>query len=386
MNLKIYQKTRYQNIYKHVKNKTYAVDISLGYNSLGKRVRTTRTGIADIDTAKEILADSKIKDNIKIKVTNKTIFKDIWPRYTNECVDVMKLSYNTMKKKNYAYKFFISPFFDNFNINDINKNHIINFHAFLKEKNIEDRTRHDIIKILSAFFNWCVKEEIVTKNYVPLVPNFSYKEKEKNIWNAEQFEKYIKVIEQDFDNNPHKAIFTATISKLFFLGGFRLEELLSLKKGMIKKNGVYIEDAVIYQNHVGYVKKDTKTKSSERIVNFGEKMIKTLNDYIHFIDKYCGITLNDDDYIFINVKTMKLYSDNTIRKYINYYGNLAGNPHITPHALRHSHATLLHDLGWDMFDISKRLGHSSTNVTEKIYCHLSNNRRSEIAKNMDDFL
>ncbi len=386
MNLKIYQRTRYQNIYKHIKNKTYAVDISLGYNSLGKRVRTTRTGIVDIDTAKEILADSKIKDTIKIKVTNKIIFKDTWSRYISECIDIMKLSYNTMKKKNYAYKFFISPFFDNFNINDINKNYIINFHVFLKEKNIEDRTRHDIVKILSAFFNWCVKEEIVTKNYVPLIPNFSYKEKEKNIWNAEQFEKYIKIIEQDFDSNPLKAIFTATISKLFFLGGFRLEELLSLKKGMIKENGVYIEDAVIYQNHVGYVEKDTKTKSSERIVNFGEKMIKTLNDYIDFIDKYCGITLNNNDYIFINVKTMKLYSDNTIRNYINYYGNLANNPHITPHALRHSHATLLHDLGWDMFDISKRLGHSSTNITEKIYCHLSNNRRSEIAKNMDDFL
>lgn len=386
MNLKIYQKTRYQNIYKHIKNKTYAVDISLGYNELGKRVRTTRTGILDIDAAKEILADAKLKDNIKIKVTNKIIFADVWSKYIDECVNVMKLSYNSMKKKNYAYKHFIAPFFNNFNVNDINKNHIVKFHEFLKAKDIEDRTRHDIVKLLSAFFNWCVKEEIVTKNYVSIVPNFSYKEKEKNIWNAEQFEKYIKEIEKSFETNPNKAIFTVTISKLFFLGGIRLEELLAMKKGIIKQNGIHVSKAVIYENGIGYVEKDTKTTSSVRIVDFGDKMIKVINDYINFLDKYCGIILNDDDYIFINPKTKKLYSDNTIRKYINYYGDLAGNPHITPHALRHSHATLLHDLGWDMFDISKRLGHSSTNITEKIYCHLSSNRRNEIAKSMDDFL
>lgn len=32
MNLKIYEKTKYNNIYKHRKNGTYAVDLSLGYN------------------------------------------------------------------------------------------------------------------------------------------------------------------------------------------------------------------------------------------------------------------------------------------------------------------------------------------------------------------
>lgn len=386
MNLKIYQKTRYQNIYKHIKNKTYAVDISLGYNELGKRVRTTRTGILDIDAAKEILADAKLKDNIKIKINNKSKFKDVWNNYIKDCINIKKLEYNTMKKKNYAYSHHISIFFDNYNINDIGKMHISKFHEFLNTKDIEDRTRHDIIKILSAFFNWCAKEEIVNKNPVSLIPNFKYIDKEKAIWTPEHFDKYIINIEQDVINNPHRAIFTATISKLFFLGGIRLEELLAIKKRIINEYGIKIKEAVIYQVGIGYVEKDTKTTSSERVVDFNEKMIKVLTDYIDFIEKYSGIVLEDDDYIFINPKTMKLYSDNTIRKYINYYGNLAGNPHITPHALRHSHATLLHDLGWDMFDISKRLGHSSTNITEKIYCHLSSDRRKKIAENMDQFL
>ena len=55
MNLKIYEKTKYNNIYKHRKNGTYAVDLSLGYNQFGKRIRTTKTGFSTEKEAKLFL-------------------------------------------------------------------------------------------------------------------------------------------------------------------------------------------------------------------------------------------------------------------------------------------------------------------------------------------
>ena len=96
MNLKIYQKTRYQNIYKHIKNKTYAVDISLGYNELGKRVRTTRTGILDVVKSMngnleildkrfvggEVVGDILVKYSPNLNAT--TIDKEIIPRLIDE--------------------------------------------------------------------------------------------------------------------------------------------------------------------------------------------------------------------------------------------------------------------------------------------------------------
>ena len=91
--------------------------------------------------------------------------------------------------------------------------------------------------------------------------------KEKQIWTLEQYNKFINTLKQDKENK-FKAILTATITTLFFLGGFRLEELLSIKKGKINKNGICIDKAVVYVNGVGYVEKSTKTNSSERIVDF----------------------------------------------------------------------------------------------------------------------
>jgi len=45
-------------------------------------------------------------------------------------------------------------------------------------------------------------------------------------------------------------------------------------------------------------------------------------------------------------------------------------PHISLHGLRHTIASIGNDAGLTLFDISKILGHSSPDVTGKIYTHL----------------
>jgi integrase len=47
-----------------------------------------------------------------------------------------------------------------------------------------------------------------------------------------------------------------------------------------------------------------------------------------------------------------------------------GMPDITWHSLRHSHASMLISAGMDVVQISKRLGHSSPNVTLGTYAHM----------------
>ena len=77
MNLKIYEKTKYNNIYKHRKNGTYAVDLSLGYNSTGKRIRTTKTGFLTEKEAKLFLNSQDEKNKTKNLIVNKIKFKDL---------------------------------------------------------------------------------------------------------------------------------------------------------------------------------------------------------------------------------------------------------------------------------------------------------------------
>ncbi|WP_416316347.1 tyrosine-type recombinase/integrase [Weissella cibaria] len=65
-----------------------------------------------------------------------------------------------------------------------------------------------------------------------------------------------------------------------------------------------------------------------------------------------------------------------------YSGNLtkilraAGvNDNITPHGLRHSHASHLISAGVSLEYVSERLGHKNVSITQKIYVHFLNKDR-----------
>lgn len=47
-----------------------------------------------------------------------------------------------------------------------------------------------------------------------------------------------------------------------------------------------------------------------------------------------------------------------------------GVPIISPHALRHAHASALLADGWDLAAVSRRLGHGSVAITASTYAHL----------------
>jgi integrase len=61
-------------------------------------------------------------------------------------------------------------------------------------------------------------------------------------------------------------------------------------------------------------------------------------------------------------------------------------PEIVFHALRHTHASQLIDAGIDVVTISKRLGHSSSAITLKVYAHAFRKRDDKAADAINDAL
>ena len=101
MDKKVYEKTRHQNIYRHKKNKNYIVMMS----------KPVKTSIATVDGKKIMkLEDAlKIRDNPKIKmqvgleVTYKEDFDSLWNKYMDNCKNVQRQSYNTIRRKEIMY-------------------------------------------------------------------------------------------------------------------------------------------------------------------------------------------------------------------------------------------------------------------------------------------
>lgn len=56
------------------------------------------------------------------------------------------------------------------------------------------------------------------------------------------------------------------------------------------------------------------------------------------------------------------------------------------HDLRHSMASILHDIGWDIKDIQEWLRHSSVETTADIYTHVSRERKKQLTNELGTFI
>ena len=61
----------------------------------------------------------------------------------------------------------------------------------------------------------------------------------------------------------------------------------------------------------------------------------------------------------------------------------AGLKRITLHGLRHSHVSLLISKKYDIFEVSKRIGHKSVKTTQDVYGHLFDDVQKSIANDLD---
>ena len=75
-----------------------------------------------------------------------------------------------------------------------------------------------------------------------------------------------------------------------------------------------------------------------------------------------------------------------IWKFISRARIAAGLDHFRPHDLRHSHASLLIELGAHPKAISERMGHSEIGVTMNVYGHLFVGAQNRLTEQLDELV
>jgi integrase len=115
-----------------------------------------------------------------------------------------------------------------------------------------------------------------------------------------------------------------------------------------------------------------KTKNSYRTILIDDTVIEQLKRY----RKWCketllsfGKHLKDDDFIFISYQTGNPITDGTILYALRRLLNKTALKYITPHGLRHTHATILIGKGVNAKVIAERLGNTPAMIWD-IYGHV----------------
>ncbi len=86
----------------------------------------------------------------------------------------------------------------------------------------------------------------------------------------------------------------------------------------------------------------------------------------------------------LNENTGILHHKSNLSKNFHSLSEEAGLKRITIHGLRHSHVSLLISKKYDIFEVSKRIGHKSIRTTQDIYGHLFDDVQRTIANDLDD--
>ncbi len=246
----------------------------------------------------------------------------------------------------------------NLNYSTAHKNYILNcYKALFKHARIYYKVSNNPTYVLESF----------KKTFDEKMKN---KKKELNIWNENDFNKFISQITK----NNYKHLFI-----LLFYTGMRLGEALALNWNDFTNTTISINKSLTRKTNKGtYEIKDTKTVSSIREIDLGYNLSEILKLYKESEEKICAF--NNNWFMFGRVTPLPYTSierekENAIKK--------ANIRRIRIHDFRHSHASNLIAKGVNIVAVSKRLGHSDINMTLSIYTHLMKETEDKILNYID---
>lgn len=387
MDKKIYENTRYQNIYRHKKNKNYVIMIS----------KPVKTSIASVDGKKIIkLEDAiKIRDSAKIKaqkgveIAYKEDFDILWCKYIEICKNEQKLAYNTIVRKEKMYTRYLKGKIKK-RISKIKKEEIA---KFIDDAKTTDKQKNHMIKELKAFFNWAVREEYLLVSPMNNINKYKVQKSEMKFWIPEQLSDFLKTLNYDIENaNNIKEILSARRTKIFTLIEFSLGDRVGETRALTydcfdeKLGIVKIKHSINYDRSSDNFLSKTKNYHSQRDVDVTQKLIQEVKDYKTFLINNTSYCVNDNDIIFFNYETKKPYSDTYLRKKFYYYCDKANVSRIRMYDLRHTYVATMMSEGKELYHISGRIGHINYSTTVNKYGHLSNKTKKEIASITDKYI
>lgn len=350
--------------FKNEKNGTWVVQFRYT-DWKGERQQKFKRGFATKKEAQEWEREFLMQNQADVSMTFDSFVelyeKDIRPR----------LKENTWLTKENIIKKKIVPYFEKRKLCEITAKDVIAWQNEIRKltgksgRRLSQTYLKTVHNQLSAIFNHAVRYYGLKSNPASIAGNMGTEErKEMNFWTVEEYRKFA-------DSMMDKPLSFYAFEMLYWCG-IREGELLALTPADFDFRAETVTVSKSYQRLRGEdVITSPKTKKSNRTIKIPKFLCEEMQEFIGMF-----YSADEGDRLF---PVSKSY----LHHEMDRGAKASGVKRIRIHDLRHSHVSLLIEMGFTALAIADRLGHESIDVTYR-YAHLFPSKQTEMANQLND--
>jgi integrase len=352
---------------------SFTVDIGKD-SKTGKRKQKSQSGFKTKKEAQAALAEL-VNDVEKgnYQEPEKRRFKDFVIEYLE------KTFINRVKPSSYETTYNIVtaqiiPFFGDMDINEIDQFLV---HEFYSEKIKEGYSSHyiqNMHELIKKFLKVAKKWEILHKDIASMLEPPKLVKKEMKVWTIDQVNTFLKFTKH---SRYHPIFYLAAYT------GMRKGEILGLMWDDIDFEEKTIRiNKTLYRIKTGTILQEPKTKASIRKIYMDDDIIRVLKKQKVKQNlerlKYGGV-YKEHNMVFAQ-ETGEMVNPNATHPMFSRFTQQAGLPKIRFHDLRHTHATILLQMGVNPKIVADRLGHASVKTTLDVYSHVTATMQKDLSE------
>ncbi len=352
--------------YKDKKNNTWYTKFSYK-DWRGQTKFSTKRGFATKREAVEYESDFKLHIARNLDMTFEEFVKiyreDHYPRIRK----------STAACKDYIIEDKLIPYFGSFKVTEIKAKDVVKWQnellAYRHPKTGKPYTKTYLKTLqnqLSAIINFAVKYYDLKDNPVRKAGTIGINHAEEmQFWTLEEYMKFA-------DSMMEEPFYYYCFEVLYWTG-IREGELLALAFDDFNFKEKTISITKTYQVVKGQeIIGPTKTAKGKRVVKMPNRLVEEMKDYF----KMCYD--KEEARAFAAGKSM-------LTRALTRGAKRAGVKRIRIHDIRHSHVSLLINLGFSAVDIAKRVGHESITITLR-YAHMFPNAQNKMMNKLNELM
>lgn len=232
----------------------------------------------------------------------------------------------------------------------------------------ENSTLNELIKRFKTFLHWAYRNDYVGREVADKLELFPDKSARKKIENKflEKTELHDLLKEMDIER-------WRLLTEFLALSGLRIGEAIALDVTDLDADYIHVEET--YNEALGSLG-PAKTECSIRDVYIQPELAEVIKKvHICMMKQRMIYGYTDKGYLFSGIDGGRVgYA--AYNKYLKEIAEkVVPNKKITPHALRHTMTSLFAEAGIPLDVISRRLGHENSDITKRIYLHITETRK-----------